>query len=129
MTGKDVFFFCLVFILVMGVFFIVADHQDEPNVVATHNPPIQAEAPPETTSAQQSQSLVDSIKYEEGFRSKPYQDTEGVVSIGYGLNLTNGITRAEAEWLLRSRLYHAAHCLRARLGALLPDELAKLRAL
>ena len=67
--------------------------------------------PPETTSAQQSQSLVDSIKYEEGFRSKPYQDTEGVVSIGYGLNLTNGITRAEAEWLLRSRLYHAAHCL------------------
>ena len=107
----------------MGVFLIVADHQDEPTtVVATTNPPIQAKVAPEPTSAQESASLVDSIKYEEGFRSKPYQDKEGVLTIGYGLNLTNGITRAEAEWLLRSRLYHAAHCLGARLGALLPDD-------
>ena len=56
-------------------------------------------------------SLIDIIKQEEGFRSKPYKDSEGFLTIGYGLNLSEGITRAEADWILRSRLDHATHCL------------------
>ena len=44
------------------------------------------------------------LKTEEGFRSKPYQDSRGVLTIGYGTNLAEGITVREAEWLLRNRL-------------------------
>ena len=63
------------------------------------------------TLIQESTSLIETIKQEEGFRSKPYRDSEGVLTIGYGLNLSEGITRAEADWLLRSRLDHSTHCL------------------
>ena len=66
---------------------------------------------PFPTPLQQAPSLIEYIKQEEGFRSKPYKDSEGVLTIGYGLNLSEGITRAEADWILRSRLGHAVHCL------------------
>ena len=59
----------------------------------------------------ESPDLVAAIKSEEGFRATPYDDSEGVLTIGYGLNLTGGITRAEADYLLRSRIDHAVQCL------------------
>ena len=48
--------------------------------------------------------LIKTLKAEEGFRSHPYDDSRGVLSIGYGTNIGDGITRAEAEYLLRERL-------------------------
>jgi len=46
--------------------------------------------------------LLDSIKQHEGFDGKPYRDTEGFLTIGYGTKLP--ISRAEAELLLNNRL-------------------------
>ena len=43
------------------------------------------------------QKLVEQLKVEEGLRLKPYVDTVGKVTIGYGKNLTdNGITEVQA---------------------------------
>ena len=49
-------------------------------------------------------SLIETLKIEEAFRSKPYRDTRGVLTIGYGTNIQRGITPTEGEWLLRERL-------------------------
>jgi len=46
--------------------------------------------------------LIDSIKEHEGFDGKPYRDTEGFLTIGYGTKLP--ISRAEGEMLLKNRL-------------------------
>lgn len=44
----------------------------------------------------------------EGLRLKPYRDTVGKLTIGYGRNLDdNGITQTEAEVLLDHDLYEA----------------------
>lgn len=48
--------------------------------------------------------LVERLKVEEGFREYPYKDTEGIWTFGYGFNIEDGITRYEAEWLLRHRV-------------------------
>jgi lysozyme len=41
------------------------------------------------------------LKLHEGLRLKPYRDTVGKLTIGYGRNLTDrGLTEAEAEFLL-----------------------------
>lgn len=40
------------------------------------------------------------LKTEEGFRAKPYQDTRGFLTIGYGCNLDVGLTEHAAEALL-----------------------------
>ena len=48
--------------------------------------------------------LVSRLKQEEGFRPKPYRDSRGILTIGYGTNIQAGITRVEGEWLLRERL-------------------------
>ena len=48
--------------------------------------------------------LVDTLKVEEGFRSKPYRDSRGFLTIGYGTNISIGITPVEGEILLRERL-------------------------
>ena len=79
--------------------------------LVAYSPTVPEKTFPFPTPLQQAPSLIEYIKQEEGFRSKPYKDSEGVLTIGYGLNLSEGITRAEAEWLLRSRLGHATHCL------------------
>lgn len=43
------------------------------------------------------------LKDGEGFRSKPYHDTVGVLTIGYGRNLeSRGITMAEASMMLEN---------------------------
>lgn len=45
--------------------------------------------------------LTSSIKLHEGLKLKPYQDTVGKTTIGYGRNLTDdGITQGEANILL-----------------------------
>ena len=41
---------------------------------------------------------------EEGFSAKPYLDSNGILTIGIGTNIGEGITRREAEFLLRERL-------------------------
>lgn len=47
------------------------------------------------------------VALHEGLRLKPYTDSTGHQTIGYGLNLDEGITQKEAEYLLRSRLLEA----------------------
>lgn len=47
-------------------------------------------------------ALIERIKLHEGYRSKPYRDTVGKVTIGWGRNLDdNGIRKEEAEIMLR----------------------------
>lgn len=48
--------------------------------------------------------LTASIKEHEGLRFLPYVDTTGNVTIGYGCNLSAGISDDEAEFLLRNRI-------------------------
>ena len=48
--------------------------------------------------------IVKLVKAHEGFRAKPYRDTAGKLTIGYGTLLEDGITEEEAELLLRHRL-------------------------
>lgn len=46
-------------------------------------------------------NLIEQLKRDEGLRLKPYQDTVGKWTIGYGRNLEDtGITEEEAEYLL-----------------------------
>ena len=46
-------------------------------------------------------TLREALIRDEGFRGKPYPDTTGHLTIGFGRNLTDdGITLAEAEFLL-----------------------------
>ena len=45
-------------------------------------------------------SLLDDIKRHEGYRSHAYKDTEGVMTIGYGLNIDDGISEPLAAAIL-----------------------------
>ena len=49
-------------------------------------------------------SIIEDLKRHEGFRSKPYLDTEGHLTIGYGLNLDAGISKEEAQMILAHRV-------------------------
>jgi len=49
-------------------------------------------------------SASELIAQHEGCKLKPYEDTLGVLTIGYGRNLTRGISRDEAEMLMRNDL-------------------------
>lgn len=44
---------------------------------------------------------IDLIKSDEGLNLKPYKDTVGVTTIGYGHNLSEGISQAAAEFILQ----------------------------
>lgn len=44
------------------------------------------------------------LRIDEGFFSKPYKDTVGVLTIGYGTNLEQGITHKQAEYLMQCEL-------------------------
>jgi len=63
-----------------------------------------------------SKELVDQIKRQEGYRSHAYRDTEGVQTIGYGLNIDDGISEPLAarilEWILIERRTALASLLR-----------------
>ena len=48
--------------------------------------------------------LIADLKRDEGFRAKPYRDSEGLLTIGYGTLIEAGISEAEAELLLVHRL-------------------------
>lgn len=50
-------------------------------------------------------SALEQIKFDEGFRGKPYLDTVGKTTIGYGRNLDdNPLTKEEAGYLLKNDL-------------------------
>ena len=55
--------------------------------------------------------LVTRLQAEEGYRATPYRDTRGVLTVGFGTNLSEGLTRPEATYLLRSRLDRNGECL------------------
>lgn len=40
------------------------------------------------------------LMLDEGFRSKPYIDSEGILTIGYGTNLKQGISEKQAKSLM-----------------------------
>ena len=42
------------------------------------------------------------IQKHEGLKLKPYTDTIGILTIGYGRNLQNGISQTEAEYLFEN---------------------------
>lgn len=57
--------------------------------------------------------IIDFIKKQEGLKLKPYVDTVGKITIGYGRNLTDvGITKEEAEIMLYTDLSVAEFHLR-----------------
>jgi lysozyme len=45
-------------------------------------------------------SVIDWIKKHEGFRSKPYKDSVGVLTIGYGTNLEQGLSEKQCNYLM-----------------------------
>ena len=55
--------------------------------------------------------LLRDLKRDEGFSPKPYKDSEGNLTIGYG-TLIEKISRSEAEWFLKYRLSKAISELR-----------------
>lgn len=49
--------------------------------------------------------LIEQLKRHEGFRSKVYKDSAGILTIGYGTNLEHrGVSEFEAELMLRNEL-------------------------
>ena len=44
------------------------------------------------------------LEQEEGFQAKPYRDTRGFLTIGFGTNLDAGITREQAQALVEIAL-------------------------
>jgi len=63
------------------------------------------------------QNVINQLKKHEGFRSRPYTDTTGHLTIGYGLNLSAGITERQASMLLeesvlkiKNTLQHVIKC-------------------
>ena len=54
--------------------------------------------------SEQTENTIQTLKKDEGFRRRMYKCTAGKWTIGYGLNLEEGITEAEAEVLLFMRV-------------------------
>ena len=52
--------------------------------------------------------IAEIIKQNEGLRLKPYKDSEGIQTIGYGFNLEEGISQRIAEFLF-SEKYNQVH--------------------
>lgn len=48
--------------------------------------------------------LIQRLKDAEGFQPKPYRDSRGILTIGYGTDIEEGITEHEASWLLEQRV-------------------------
>ncbi len=55
--------------------------------------------------------LEQNIKRDEGLRLKPYRDSNGILTIGYGHNLEYGITKKQAEMILKSDIENASKAL------------------
>lgn len=51
------------------------------------------------------EKLQAEVETDEGYRQYPYKDTQGYLTIGFGLNLTTvGLTMEEARFILKNRL-------------------------
>jgi lysozyme len=48
--------------------------------------------------------VLDTTKEDEGFRAKPYLDSRGYLTIGWGTNIAQGIDHTEATFLLQHRI-------------------------
>ena len=53
--------------------------------------------------------MIEQIKRHEGFRNKPYHDTEGVLTVGYGHNLDEPMSHELAEIILHYDLQNAVN--------------------
>lgn len=53
------------------------------------------------------EAVIPQLMREEGFRSTPYRDTHGVLTIGYGTNLDEGLDEDEALFLLEHRVHRS----------------------
>ncbi len=51
--------------------------------------------------------LREAVQTDEGLRLWPYTDGAGKITIGYGTNISDGISSTEAAWLLDHRLTNA----------------------
>lgn len=61
--------------------------------------------------------LIEMLKRHEGFRSFPYKDSLGILTIGYGRNLEQcGISEREAEYLLKNDVDRAVRDVKDILG-------------
>jgi lysozyme len=47
--------------------------------------------------------IIAQLKRDEGYNPKPYKDSLGKLTIGYGTLIENGLDQEECEWLLRHR--------------------------
>ena len=56
------------------------------------------------------QIVIEQLKRHEGYRGRPYQDTVGKLTVGYGRNLDDvGITKGEAQFMLMNDIAIAEH--------------------
>ena len=53
-----------------------------------------------------SDNLLENVKYSEGFSETPYEDDKGILTIGFGTNISV-ISKKEAELLLSNRINNA----------------------
>lgn len=67
------------------------------------------------------EKALELIKEDEGFRAKPYLDSLGILTIGYGTQIADGISREEAELLLKYRAGKALEAIRLEPYWLRPD--------
>ena len=62
-----------------------------------------------------SDNLLENVKYSEGFSETPYEDDKGILTIGYGTNISV-ISKKEAELLLSNRINNAVKDVEKLLG-------------
>ena len=59
--------------------------------------------------------VINDLKLDEGFRSKPYRDTRGFLTVGHGLNLDAGITEYESSMILEYRVQNITEALKKQI--------------
>ena len=59
--------------------------------------------------------VINDLKLDEGFRSKPYKDTRGFLTIGHGINISNGITEYESAMILEHRVNNITETLKKQI--------------
>lgn len=61
--------------------------------------------------------IKNDLKMDEGFRARPYHDTVGKLTVGYGRNLDDvGLTMDEAEYMLCNDIQRSINDLQAHLS-------------